>query len=290
MTELKVTDVRVLPGDSAFLLDDGETSILVDSGFGFTGFEVAKKIKALLGDRPLDYIFLTHSHYDHALGSAYVLEVYPDAKVVAGEYAAKIFQKPGARATMCDLDRKMAKSCGVDSYPNLIDNLRVDIPLQDGQTVQAGKMTFTAVHLPGHTKCSFGFYEPSHKLLLGCETLGSFNGESDVMPSYLVGYGLSADSIEKVKKLDIKGLLAAHYGVIEGETLALYMAKAEESCHAMAHSIVSMLKSGMDKGDIAEAIKARYYHGYIKTVYPIDAMNLNTGIMIDMIERECLSR
>ena len=76
--------------------------------------------------------------------------------------------------------------------------------------------------------------------------------------------------------------------VIEGKMLALYMEKAEESCHAMAHSIVSMLKSGMDKNDIAEAVKARYYHGYIKTVYPIDAMNLNTGIMIDMIERECL--
>jgi metal-dependent hydrolase (beta-lactamase superfamily II) len=53
-----------------FLIDDGKTSILYDTGFGFTGDKVANNIKAVLKERKLDYIFLTHSHYDHALGSA----------------------------------------------------------------------------------------------------------------------------------------------------------------------------------------------------------------------------
>ena len=66
---MTITDVRVHPGDSGFLLDDGQTAILYDSGFAFTGYAVADKIKTILGARPLDYIFLTHSHYDHALGS-----------------------------------------------------------------------------------------------------------------------------------------------------------------------------------------------------------------------------
>ena len=81
--KIKITDVRALPGDSAFLVDDGKTAILYDSGFAFTGEAVAEKIAAALGDRSLDYIFLTHSHYDHALGAAYVLRAYPD-KVVGG--------------------------------------------------------------------------------------------------------------------------------------------------------------------------------------------------------------
>ena len=45
MSEIKITDVRALVGDSAFLIDDGKTAILYDSGFGFTGFGVAEKIK-----------------------------------------------------------------------------------------------------------------------------------------------------------------------------------------------------------------------------------------------------
>ena len=54
MKDIKITDVRHQKGDSAFLIDDGQTSILYDTGFGFTGFEVAENIKNILGKRPLD--------------------------------------------------------------------------------------------------------------------------------------------------------------------------------------------------------------------------------------------
>ena len=77
MRPLQITDVRALPGDSAFLIDDGKTAVLCDAGFGFTGFTIADNVKRALGERPLDYIFLTHSHYDHALGAPYVLSRYP---------------------------------------------------------------------------------------------------------------------------------------------------------------------------------------------------------------------
>ena len=96
MNRFTITDVRANPGDAAFLIDDGKTAILYDSGFGFTGCAMADKIREYLGDRKLDFIFLTHSHYDHALGSAYILQKYPKAQVVASEYAAYIFSKPSA--------------------------------------------------------------------------------------------------------------------------------------------------------------------------------------------------
>ena len=133
---IKITDVRVLKGDSAFLIDEGKTSILYDSGFGFTGFQVAENIPRELNGRELDFIFLTHSHYDHALGSAYILKRFPKAKVVAGEYAEKIFSKPSARAVMMDLDKKFALKNGVEYYENLSDNLRVDIPVSDGDKIK----------------------------------------------------------------------------------------------------------------------------------------------------------
>ena len=100
MRDITVTDVRVHPGDSAFLLDDGQTAILYDSGFAFTGYRLADNIARVLGERKLNWIFLTHSHYDHALGSVYVRSRWPDVKIAAGSYAAKIFAKPTARAVM----------------------------------------------------------------------------------------------------------------------------------------------------------------------------------------------
>ena len=117
--EIKITDVRSQKGDAAFLIDDGTTSILYDTGFGFTGYAVAQNIKAQLGERKLDYIFLTHSHYDHALGSAYILRHYPTAKVVAASYAADVFSRDGAKRIMKELDAKFVKEATAAGFVNL---------------------------------------------------------------------------------------------------------------------------------------------------------------------------
>jgi glyoxylase-like metal-dependent hydrolase (beta-lactamase superfamily II) len=284
--ELKITDVRQNPGDSAFLIDDGKTAILYDSGFGFTGFGVADKIKEQIGDRNLDFIFLTHSHYDHALGSAYVLEIWPDAKVVAGEYAAKIFSKDSAKAVMRDLDRKFAKKCGVESYPDFADNLRVDIPASDGDVIKAGDMEFEVINLPGHTKCSVGFYNRKEKLLLGCESIGVYDGEGTVVPSYLVGVEMAIDSIEKAEKLEIENILVPHFGLLGKEDTKIYFANARKSARETADEIIALLKEGKTKEDAIEYFKKKFYSGYIKEVYPKDAMELNTGITVDLIKRE----
>lgn len=286
MNKLTITDVRVNPGDSAFLIDDGSCAIMYDSGFAFTGYGVADKIKGVLGSRKLDYIFLTHSHYDHALGSAYAKKYWPDAKVVAGEYAAKIFGKSSAKAVMRDLDNKFARKCGVDSYEDLIDDLHVDIAVSDGDVIKADNMEFTVLALPGHTRCSVGFYCPRLKLLLGTETIGVFNGKDDVVPSYLVGYRMALDSIDRVQSLDIDNILTAHYGLLDKDETKLYLKRAKLSAIETAREITDMLRSEKAKEDIALAFKNKFYHGYIKEIYPIDAMELNTGIMIDLLKKE----
>lgn len=286
MSEIKITDVRYHSGDSAFLLDDGKTAIMYDSGFGFTGFAVADKIKAILGDRKLDYIFLTHSHYDHALGSVYALEYWPDAKVVAGEYATKIFAKDSAKALMRELDGKFAGKCGVESYTDLIDNLKVDIPAADGDIIKAGDMEFTVLNLPGHTKCSVGFYNKKEKLLLACESIGVYDGEGGVVPSYLVGVQMALDSIDRAQKLEIERVLVPHYGVLDSDVAKKYLENAKFNAKDTAEKIAELLKNGASKEEAMAYFKNRYYNGYIKEVYPEDAMELNTGITVDLIKRE----
>lgn len=285
---LKITDMRILPGDSAFLIDDGTTAVLYDSGFAFTGYAVADKIKQQLGDRPLDYIFLTHSHYDHALGSVYALQYWPKAKVVAGEYAVKIFQKDSAKQVMRDLDRKYAAKCGVTEYQDLIDELRVDLPVKDGDTLQAGTMTFKVVALPGHTRCSIGFYQPQNKLLLSSETLGVYDGEQTVIPSYLVGYQMTLDSIEKATSLEIEQLLLPHFGLLDRQKTAFYLKNARKSAVETANEITKILKNGGTHEQAFAFFKEKFFNDSVKRIYPIDAMELNTTIMIRLLEKELL--
>ena len=285
---IQITDVRALKGDSAFLIDDGKTSILYDSGFGFTGFQVAENIKRELKSRSLDFIFLTHSHYDHALGSAYVLSRFKNAKVVAGEYAVKIFEKPTAKAVMRDLDRKFALKNGVSDYVDLTDNLTVHLAVKDNDKFKAGDMEFTALNLTGHTKCSVGYYLESEKLLLSTESLGVYTEDGEVVPSYLVGYQMVIDSIKRVMSLGAERLLIPHYGVIEGDEVKAYLNKALKNATETADEIVKILKSGKSKEDAVNYFVSKFYKGKVKEIYPYDAMMLNTSITVNLIEKELL--
>lgn len=288
MADIKITDVRVNKGDSAFLIDDGKTSILYDSGFGFTGFQVAKNIKKVLGERPLDYIFLTHSHYDHALGSAYVLRYFPSAKVAAGKYASEIFKRDGAKRVMKELDRKFADTCGCGEYDFLGDELRVDIPCDDGDVIKSGDMEFETINLPGHTKCSVGFYCQEKELFLSTETLGVYDGKNLIIPSCLVGYKMTIASIERVEKLKIKKLLAPHMGILDEAQTEFFINNMKTATVSIIEEIADLIRSGYSDDEICDKFKHKYWRGYFKEIYPIDALKLNTGIMINLVKKELL--
>ena len=285
MIPLTITDVRSIPGDSAFLIDDGTTAVLYDTGFGFTGYAVADNVQRILGDRPLDYILLTHSHYDHALGSVYLRKRYPHVQVVAGAYANKIFGKPTARAVMRDLDQKASEASGVTAYEDLIDDLRADICVCDGDVIQCGQMQFTAVELPGHTKCSVGYYLAENHLLLGSETLGVYFGEGVYLPSFLVGYQMTLDSIRKARQMEIEQILLPHYGVVGGREAQSYLSNGEETAKRVFHMISEQLHFGKTTEEILEYMTEVLYTEQVKPAYPYDAFRMNSEIMIKLVQR-----
>lgn len=288
--DIKVTDVRCQKGDAAFLIDDGKTSILYDTGFGFTGYAVAENIKNCLGERPLDYIFLTHSHYDHALGSAYILRHFPSAKVVAGKYAVDIFKRDGAKRTMKELDAKFAQTCGVSDYEFLGDKLKVDIAVDDGDIVCAGDMTFTVIYLPGHTRCCVGYYLENEGLLLSNETLGVYDGEETIVPSCLVSYSDTIASMEKIEQLNVTAIVAPHLGLLNKTQTEFFLKNMKSSTQNAAQDLLESIKNGLSEEEIIEQFKEKYWHGYIKEIYPEDAANLNTSITICLIKNELLGK
>lgn len=288
MNDIKVINMCVQPGDSAFLIDDSKTAILYDSGFGFTGFALADKIKEYLGDRPLDYIFLTHSHYDHALGSAYVLESYPDAKVVAGVHAAATFARDDVKQIMKKLDNSVAEERGMGSYEFLGHNLRTDITVEDGDIIEAGDMRFRAIALPGHTRCSVAFYEEKEEMLLSCETLGLYDAREHIVPAFLVGVQVTFDSIDRAKALKVKKLLLPHEGILSEEKTAFYMDSIKPRTEEAVEFILTRLKAGVPDQDIILQFRETYRHGGFIETYPADAMDLNTSIMIKLVRKELL--
>ena len=189
---------------------------------------------------------------------------------------------------MRELDRKFAEKCGITDYEFLGDELRVDISVNDGDIIEAGNMKFEVMYLPGHTRCCVGYYCRERMLLLSNETLGVYDGESSIIPSFLVSYKDSIASIEKIKQLKIKYLLSPHYGILSEEQTKFFLENMKSSAEKTAADIIESLENGKTVDEIVAEFKNKYWHGYIKEIYPEDAIDLNTSIMIELIKKELL--
>lgn len=284
----QVTDVRANRGDSGFLLDDGVTSILYDTGFAFSGEALADNVARALAGRGLDYIFLTHSHYDHALSAAHVKARWPKAKIVTGERTAQVFENPSARAHMRELDGKIAAKFGAARYDDRMELLHSDVILKNGEEFAAGDAVFRYLALPGHTRCSGAFYLAADGLLLGCETLGVFGEGEELFPACLVGYAMSLASIARVEKLPIRRIVVPHRGLLSEEATARYLARCRKCTEETAELICGVLRRGGSRAEAVAAFREVFYRGDVPAYYPEEAMTLNTGLMVGLMARELL--
>lgn len=292
ITIYNVSPVR--GGDSfLFIFEDG-TSFIYDSGFGFSSDRLYENIKAVLGDRNLDYILLSHSHYDHALGSACLTVKYPEVKVVAFSYAAKILEKESARTVMRRLNKDAAVIHNVTEFNDYVDYLHADIKVEDNDILDMNGHKIQIISLPGHTKDCVAFYLMEEKLLLGTETLGMYVADGLVMPSFLVGYHMSLDSIDKVRKMvysangdrAIEAYFIPHWGLIEGDDVDTFLEESVKGHILGRDLIVNAHKEGKSHEEIFAIFQEMYYTPKVTEVYPFPAFVENTNIQIPMILRE----
>ena len=70
-----------LSGD-VFLFKTKDTAIIFDTSAPVDAKNLLENLELVLNGQPLDYIFLTHSHYDHLGGTPYIKEKYPIRKTI----------------------------------------------------------------------------------------------------------------------------------------------------------------------------------------------------------------
>ncbi len=221
-----VTSVGAAMGAEAYLIATPQKTALIDTGYAYCGRELVRNLEAALHRRPLDCIILTHTHYDHCSGCVYCCERWPGAKVIAGTYAARVFSRPGALATIRRLNEIAARERGVPyPDPEKLLSLHVDETVSDGDVIDLGDLSFTVLETPGHTRCSIALYCPREAFLVSSETLGLFTGTPHlVMPCFLTGYAASVRSVRRVLPLPVTAILFPHLGLRRGEEIRGFFA------------------------------------------------------------------
>lgn len=283
---VEIINVGAFMGSDAFLLMTKEKTALIDAGFSFCAAEMIENIKKTLQGRSLDYILLTHSHYDHASGSVYCKPLFPGVQTVASAYTAKIFKKPSAISVMREMNDSVAKDYGMTSYEDRLDELNVDIVVGEGDIIDLGSVTLKVIEAPGHTKCSIAFYAAEEKMLISSETMGVYAGEDLVAPCFLVGCEMSINFVKRMLALDIEKILVPHYGVMTGKQCGAFLKNALISNEALRDLIVEDHRKGKTVEEIIEHYKSVFYNDEAKKIQPVQAFELNASYLVPMVIKE----
>lgn len=121
---------------NVYVFSDGQGTLVVDPA------DDADAIMAMLGDRKLDAILLTHFHSDH-MGAAAELRERTGAPVIVSAVDAPLVREPFKVGTS---PVPLAPACEVDRE------------LEDGDVIKVGNMEWVAMATPGHSKGSMCFF------------------------------------------------------------------------------------------------------------------------------------
>ena len=67
----------------------GKEPLLIHTGSKVQAVEMLPELKALLGDRPLSYIFISHFESDECGGLRFLLDYFPQAKPICSQITAR---------------------------------------------------------------------------------------------------------------------------------------------------------------------------------------------------------
>lgn len=276
-------------GGEAILIIGSEKTAVYDTGMAYCGKELVGNIKQELKDRPLDYVLLSHTHYDHIGGLPYLRTEWPDLIVFGSAYGKSVLQKPKALAVIRSLSESASKTYLGQDAESLIykdEDIRIDVALGEGDVISLGDRYFRVYETKGHTNCSLTYFLEEESILLASESTGVMAGGREISASILSSYKDSIASIEKCRALGAKYIFSPHHLQVDDEIASHYWDMALEASEELKEFIWDCLTKHLTEDEILEEGKKHYWTGGRRENQPLEAFLTNMKAKINVIARE----
>lgn len=202
--------IRVLSGRSnAFILTGGGKSILIDTGPKFMWKSLVRRLKQIK-IKNIDYLILTHAHFDHAENANRAKEKYGARVVIHKDEASylangeNVVPKGTNPVTKVMVNRFAEQFIFLAKY----EPCECDITVDSFSDLKNFGFNGSIIHTPGHTPGSISVIIDDEVALVGDTMFGVFPWS--VFPPFVNDTSLLLDSWEKLLNTKCRVFIPSH--------------------------------------------------------------------------------
>ncbi|MCL1809925.1 MAG: MBL fold metallo-hydrolase [Clostridiales bacterium] len=274
-------------GGEALLILGSRKAALLDCGMAFCAAGLVDNVKRELAGRALDYVLVSHTHYDHIGALPFVKQAWPGAITAGAEHAEKVLKKQGAIKTINSLGENAFRLFGGNGEFHVpCGGFGIDLVVRDGDRISLGDEEVAVIEAKGHTDCSLTFvFEPQGIMFLS-ESTGVLEGAEEMHISILKDFRDAMASLEKCRDYGARRLVSPHYGIVPERYNSRYWELFLSTAEYYRDFLFELFAQGLTEEEILEKYADAHWDDRRKKEQPKEAFLLNVRNIIKVFRKE----